>query len=66
MNGSKSHFFVKAEEENEVAGEAEQCLYNKRGELRDVCLMTWLQVNIQAKEQFKPALPQLHFDILNV
>lgn len=50
MNGSKSHFFVKAKEENEVAGEAEQCLYSKRRKLRDVCWMTWLQVNIQAKD----------------
>lgn len=50
MNGSKSQFFVKAKEENEVAGEAEQCLYSKRRKLRDVCWMTWLQVNIQAKD----------------
>lgn len=50
MNGSKPHCFVKAEGENEVSGEVEQCLYSKRKELRDVCLMTWLQVNIQAKD----------------
>lgn len=56
MNGSKSHFFVKAEEENEVAGEAEQCLYSERRKLRDVCWMTWLQVNIQARTiQTSPA-----------
>lgn len=55
MNGSKSHFFVKAEEENEITGEAVQGLYNKRREVRDVCLVIWLQVNLQANSNSNQA-----------
>lgn len=63
MNGSKLPFFVTAEEENEVAGEAKQYLYSKRREVRDICLMTWLQVSIQAKDNSKQ--PRLSSVLLN-
>lgn len=51
MDGSKSHSSVKSEEENEVTGEAVQCLYNKRQELLfSEGTSAWLQVNTQAKD----------------